>query len=125
MGFAIKSYGIQKSYNYIANQLCNQYESNYGEAFLFSNECVSYEIEYHIDAYMCATDHGGYNRNITTYFFSFDSLKLHCRMVDISTDDVYDYKQSTMFGYMNGIRKEYQYTDKDPFYYARIVQRIT
>ena len=121
---AIKAYGIQQSYDYISNQLCNQYSSKYGESFLFSNDCVSYEIEYHVDAYMCVTDHDGYNRNITTYVYSNDSLKLHCCSIDISTNDVLDVKQSTIFGYMNGIREEYQYTSKDPFYFARIVKRI-
>jgi RHS repeat-associated protein len=121
---AIKAYGIQQSYDYISNQLCNQYSSKYVESFLFSNDCVSYEIEYHVDAYMCVTGHDGYNRNITTYAYSNDSLKLHCCSIDISTNDVFDVKQSTIFGYMNGIRVEYQYTSKDPFYSARIVQRI-
>ena len=35
--------------------------------------------------------------------------------LNINTDDVNDWKQRTMFDYYAGIRKCYQFTEKDPY----------
>ena len=111
----IQEIGTQEAYDYMSNYLCSKYYELYGEEFLFSNECVSYEIEYHIDAYMCMQEYSGYSRNITTYVFSKTYLIAHCKTVDIYVTDVDNRKQSTMFGYKNGIRECYKETDKNPF----------
>lgn len=116
---AIKAVGVRKAYDHIAAWLCGRYAERFGEEFLFSEACVCYEIEYHTDAYMCATGHRGYHRNVTSFLFSRESLKRHCRQIDISTDDVHDWKQRTQFGYKKGIRAKYRNTDKDPFYQAQ------
>ena len=64
---------------------------------------------------MCMQGYKGYSRNITTYFISKDQLILHCKEVDISTEDVYNTKQRIMFGYKKGIRERYKGTEEDPY----------
>ena len=111
----IISIGVQESYDYMSDYLRQKYNDTYGKEFLFSNKCVSYEIEYHVDAYMCMKGYNGYHRNITTYLYSKDSLIEHCKSVDISTKDVKNFKQRIMFGYYSGIRDCYKYTADDPY----------
>ena len=118
----IKEIGVQQAYDYMSDYLCQKYEATYEKEFLFSNECVSYEIEYHVDAYMCMKGYSGYSRNITTFIFRKESLVGHCKVINISTNDTDDFKQAVMFGYMNGIRSQYRGTDKDP--YAAFRSRI-
>ena len=112
---SIKKLGIQEAYDYMSDYLCQKYNDAYGEEFLFSNKCVSYEIEYHVDAYMCMMGYKGYWRNVTTLWFSDDELIAHCKSVDISTNDTGDRLQKTVFGYKKGIRDCYKYTDRDPY----------
>lgn len=111
----IKEIGVQDAYDYMSTYLCNKYKDTYGEEFLFSNDCVSYEIEYHVDAYMCIKNYPGYSRHVSTYVFSKDELDVRCKQVDISTKDVFNLKQMVMFDYKSGIRSCYWYTEKDPY----------
>ena len=111
----IKSLGVHKAYRIMADRLCEIYSERYGEEFLFSNECVAYELEYHVDAYMTMQGYSGYTRNITTMLFGREELIEHCKEVDISVRDVDNKKQRLMFGYRRGIRDCYKGTDKDPF----------
>ena len=116
----MKEIGIQQAYDYMSSYLCQEYLDIYGEEFLFSNACVSYEIEYHVDAYMCMKGFSGYSRNVTTLIFNKDYLIDHCKVVNISTRDVTNVKQALMFDYRNGIRSKYVGTDKDPYYITTI-----
>ena len=111
----IKSIGIHRAYRLMADRLCELYLDRYGEEFLFSNDCVAYEIEYHTDAYMTMMGYTGYVRNVTTFLFSRESLIEHCRVIDISVKDVDNFRQRTMFGYRRGIRDCYRGTERDPF----------
>lgn len=43
-------------------------------------------------------------------------MKKHCDKIDISENDVWDYRQVITFGYLNGIRKQYKFTNHDPYY---------
>ena len=86
--------------------------------FLFSKK--AYEIEYHVDAYMCMKGYSGYSRNITTYLFKKQYLLDHCNVINISTNDTDNFKQAVMFGYKNGIRSQYIGTSKDPYTVFRI-----
>ena len=74
------------------------FQQKYLRAFLFSPECISREIQYHIAAYMT-----GIKRD-------------RSNPIDISEKDVYK-KQiyNFIFGYNSGIRKCYYYTYADPF----------
>ena len=116
----IKQLGVNKAYAYMSEYLCDQYYETYGEEFLFSESCVAYEIEYHIDAYMCVKGYDGYVRNMTTYFMSKQYIIDHCKTIDISTNDARNPKQGLMFNYYYGIRRCYVNTKKDPFSYMVI-----
>ena len=111
----IKALGVRNAYRLMADRLCELYNERYGEEFLFSNECVAYEIEYHVDAFMTMQGYSGYIRNVTTMLFSRESLIEHCKEVDISVKDVDNFRQRTMFGYRRGIRACYKGTERDPF----------
>ena len=113
---AIKEAGIKAAYRHMAARLCGLYAVRFGEEYLYSDACVAYEIEYHTDAYMCALGRRGYRRNLTSFLFSRASLKRHCRVIDISVDDVYDWRQRAQFRYRRGVRERYRRTEKDPFF---------
>ena len=115
----IKAIGVKRAYKLMAAYLCDKYKAVYGREFLFSERCVAYEIEYHVDAYMWAQRFRGYYRNITTWLFKRKDLILHCKEVDISTEDVDNLKQRLMFGYKKGIRECYKNTPDDPFRRSR------
>ena len=113
--FFLKKGGIKAGYKALAKHICERYKEKYGKEFLFSDKCVAYEIEYHVDAYMCAMGYSGYIRNITSFLFTKDQLKSHCEVVDIYTYDWNNFRQKTMFRYRAGIRKCYRGTDADPY----------
>ena len=108
--------GVRRAYGLMGTYLCEEYRGMYGREFLLGDRCVAYEIEYHVDAYMWAQGYPGYRRNITTFAFSREELVKHCRVVNISTDDVENLRQRTMFRYKKGIRDCYKGTADDPFY---------
>lgn len=111
----LKQLGIHHGYDYMAEVVCNLYKNKYGKEFLFSNKCVSYEIEYHTDGYMYVMGYKGYIRNVTSYLFSKEELIEHCRVIDISTRDINNFRQRTMFNYKGGIRECYKNTAENPF----------
>ena len=110
-----RAIGLRQTYDAMADYVCRCFERKYGKPFLFSNDCVAYEIEYHTDAYMTMMGYTGYVRNVTTFLFSRESLIEHCRVIDISVKDVDNFRQRTMFGYRRGIRDCYRGTERDPF----------
>ena len=110
----IKALGVQAAYDYMSEYLCQKYWDKYGLEFLFTEECVSYEIEYHVDAYMCMMGYSGYKRNFTTWFFTKSELVDRCGTVNISTKDIDSFLQSTMFGYKKGIRRRTDFSVPDP-----------
>ena len=67
------------------------------------------------DAFMTAKGYKRYSPNVTTLLFSKEELESHCKVVDISPEDVNNWKQRTMFRYRKGIRDCYRGTEKDPF----------
>lgn len=112
---AIKALGVHPAYRQMAAHLCEMYEARYGMPFLFSEDCVAYELEYHIDAFMTMQGYKGYTRNVTTLLFDRESLIRHCCAVDINVKDVADLKQRLMFGYREGVRACLRGTERDPF----------
>ena len=111
----LKQLGLHYAYARMAAYLCHTYLKRFGEPFLFSEDCVAWEIQYHVDAYMAARGYRHYSRNATTLLYSKAALISHCREVDISVDDMNDWKQRTMFRYRSGIRDCYKNTPRDPF----------
>ena len=111
---AIRAEGRRRAYRSIAECLCRLYRERYGREFLFTEKCVAFEIRFHADAYFSVTV-GGYPRHIATLPFSKAALISHCKVIDISVDDVKNLKQRLMFGYRYGVRKHLRGTERDPF----------
>ena len=102
------------SWIFLARELCREYRRLQGKDFLFSEQCVAWELKYHITAYLWAL---GYRwpRHLSTWMLPKKSLIRHCRVVDISTSDARDLRQRLIFGYKKSVRKQYKGTRSDPF----------
>ncbi len=111
----LKQTGIRSGYDFMAEWLCRAYYEKYGEEFLFHEKCVSYEIEYHIDAYMTLKGHKGYIPHVSVHLMPKGYLERNCEEINISVNDVGNVKQETMFHYRKGIREIYRNTEKDPY----------
>ena len=111
---AIRAAGRKEAYRRMAEWLCRAYQERFGREYLFTEKCVAFEIQFHADAYFSVTV-GGYPRHVGTLPFSGEALISHCRVIDISTEDVKSLKQRLMFGYRRGIRKCWRGTPRDPF----------
>lgn len=116
--------------------------------FLFSEECVKYEIKEHIVGLMSSlgyyqygltplymTGQGGIDlientmTKITNIFrtekkeavikLPHGYVKDHCEIIDISEGDVYDKYQAYFFKYREGIHPRYKNTIADPYWDAQ------
>ncbi len=117
--------GTRQSYRLMAERLCEEYRERYGREFLFSVPCVAYEIRFHANAFLWAKGYPGYLRNVSTWLFSRAKLILHCKEVDISTDDVQSLRQRLMFRYRRGVRTCYRGGDADPFDRRGLLHRLS
>ena len=97
-----------------ASWLCSSFRNRFGTAFLFSDSCVSYELRYHLYAYLW-TQGLKRLRPLSTALFSRERLVRSCHSVEIDTNDAYVWKQRIVFRYFFGVRKEYVRTDRDPY----------
>ncbi len=125
----LKKTGLHAGYRLMADGLSEVYRERYGRPYLFTENCMAYEIEYHADAFFWARGYRGYRRNITSFLFSREKLISHCRVIDISTDDTASRRQRLMFRYRRGVRPEYRNTPMDPFdrspWPVRLLRRLT
>lgn len=121
---ALKRAGLHRGYRHMAQWLDQAYRTRFGRPYVFTENCVAYEIEYHADAYFWAAGYRGYRRNVTSLLFSKEDLISHCRVIDISTDDVAVRRQRLMFRYRRGVRREYRNTPLDPFDRSALPARI-
>ena len=110
-----KTIGIHPCYKRMSRWLAEKYAQIYSKPYLFTEECMAYEIEYHFDAFMWSMGLKGYTRNVTTLIFSKAQLISHCRIINISTTDAHDIRQKTMFAYRKGVRQCYRGTSEDPY----------
>lgn len=101
--------------------------------FLFSDECMEYEIAEHVKGFLSARDTKEFGgtpllmfgnaiwEKITdsehTFFEkTLDEYTLdHCNTIDLAEYDIYNWKQAVGFDYFNNIRDCYFHTDADPF----------
>ena len=120
----LKRAGLHRGYRMIADSLSETYLATYGRPYLFTEKCMAYEIEYHADAYFWACGYRGYRRHATSMLFDRESLISHCRIIDISTDDVASRRQRLMFRYRKGVRREYRNTEADPFDRSPLAKRL-
>ncbi len=106
----------------VTGALSDAYAARYHEAFLFSVRCMTFELKYHLNAYLCIK---GFRhvRHVTTLLFPKRTVERTCRSVEIDRADVYRTSQRLAFRYFFGIRKEYRRTARDP-YAKRIGKRF-
>lgn len=111
---ASRAIGSKRLCRGVADLLCGAYEAQYGEPFLFSERCMTFELKYHLNAYLCIR---GFRRvrHVTTLLFPKRTVERTCRSVEIDRNDVYRTSQRLAFRYFFGIRKEYRRTARDPY----------
>ena len=99
---------------YLAEALSAAYERRFGEPFLFSVPCMTFELRYHLNAYLSVK---GFKRvrHVTTLLFKKALIERKCRSIEIDTGDVYRPMQRIAFRYFFGIRREYRRTARDPY----------
>ena len=111
----LRAVGVKEACRRMAELACAGYEQYSGKPFLFSEDCVAYEIKYHLDAFMLTQGFGGYHRNLAAALLPRPLITSRCREIDISANDARDLKQRFIFHYKRGIRACYQNTPADPY----------
>lgn len=106
--------GSKRLCAYCADALEKAYRKRFGEAFLFSERCVAFELLYHLNAYLCVK---GYRRTrpVSTLLFQKASVERRCRTAEIDKNDVYRLSQRIAFRYFSGVRSLYRRTARDPY----------
>ena len=112
---AVRALGAKRAYALMSETLCARYAERFGREFLFSQDCVAFEIAYHAEAYFRTQGFSGHARHLTTLLFDRAALARHCEVIDVSVDDVSSFRQRLMFGYARGVRPCYRNTERDPF----------
>ena len=112
---AIRALGVRDACKLMADLVCAGYEKHYAKPFLFTEDCVAYEIKYHLDAFMLTQGYRGYHRNLAAAILPRPLITSRCREIDISANDARDLKQRFIFHYKKGIRGCYRNTSADPF----------
>ena len=111
----IRTVGVREACRHMAEHACAGYEQRSGKPFLFSEDCVAYEIKYHLDAFMVTQGFKGYHRNMAAMVLPRALIHSRCKEIDISANDARDLKQRFIFHYKKGIRASYQNTPADPY----------
>lgn len=111
----LKRMGPDRAYDEMAQYLCHVYRERFGKPFLLSETCIAQEIKYHADAYLAVQGYRKNSRPLSTLLFTREAIRLHCGEVNISLEDLRDWKQRLMFRYRSGIRDCYRNTEMDPF----------
>ncbi|MBR2832156.1 MAG: hypothetical protein IKE57_04425 [Oscillospiraceae bacterium] len=107
--------GAKELCRIMSGHLCARFRERSGREFLFSDECVAYELEYHLRGYLWARGYGGWGRHITTWLLPRSLVLARCKEIDISSDDIASLPQLIVFRYRKGIRESYKNTPDDPF----------
>ena len=102
----IRTLGRKRAYRALAEGICARYAAERGEPFPFTEDCVAYELGYHINAYLRTQGFRGYPRHVTPLLFSRDALIRHCRTVEIDKADLNNLRQRLMFRYKKGLREK-------------------
>jgi len=99
---------------YLADALSAAYERRFGEPFLFSVPCMTFELRYHLNAYLSVK---GFKRvrHVTTLLFKKALIERKCRSIEIDKNDVYRLSQRIAFHYFFGITRVFLRTARDPY----------
>lgn len=106
--------GSRRLCAFVAATLKSAYRKRFSETFLFSERCMTFELLYHLDAYLCVK---GYRktRHATTLLLKPDLIERKCASIEIDTNDVYRLTQRLMFRYYFGIDRVFRRTARDPY----------
>ena len=109
-----RALGSKRLCAYVAETLRAMYRKRFSETFLFSVPCMTFELRYHLNAYLCVK---GYRRtrHVTTLLFNKDMIERKCFSIEIDRNDVYRLTQRVMFRYFFGIDRMYRRTARDPY----------
>ncbi len=109
-----RSVGTTRLCAFVAEALSARYEAAYQKPFLFSVPCMTFELRYHLNAYLCVK---GFRhvRHVSTLLIGKDVIERKCRSIEIDAADVYRIGQRLAFRYFFGIRKPYRRTEHDPY----------
>lgn len=109
-----RAIGSKRLCAFLAETLKKAYRKRFSEAFLFSERCMTFELRYHLNAYLCVK---GYrkSRHVTTLLFSPSLIERKCRSIEIDSTDVYRLTQRIAFRYFFGIDRVYRRTARDPY----------
>ena len=107
-------------FDFLAELCESKFKKKYKRDIIFTNSCMSNEIEKHVLGYLYSLGYKNVSKPLIFTAYSKQSLCNHCKTIEISEADVYDWKQSNGFGYFGGIRDQYKCTQNDPFYYSSL-----
>ena len=95
-----RALGSKRLCAFAAATLSEQYRKQFGEPFLFSAPCMTFELRYHLNAYLSVK---GYRhvRHVTTLLFRPALIERKCRSIEIDTGDVYRLTQRIAFRYFS------------------------
>lgn len=109
-----RALGSRRLCAFVAETLRSMYRERFSETFLFSVPCMTFELMYHLNAYLCVKGLKR-TRHVTTLLFSKALIERKCFSIEIDTGDVYRLTQRMMFRYFFGIDRMYRRTARDPY----------
>ena len=110
----LRALGSKRLCAFCAEALSAAYRDRFGEAFLFSARCMTFELRYHLNAYLCVKGLRR-TRHVSTLLFRKPTIERKCRSIEIDTGGVYRLSQRLAFRYFFGIRRVYRRTARDPY----------
>ena len=106
--------GSRRLCAFVAETLRSMYRKRFSETFLFSVRCMTFELMYHLNAYLCVKGLRR-TRHVTTLLFSKARIERKCFSIEIDTGDVYRLSQRIAFRYFFGIDRVFRRTARDPY----------
>ncbi|MBR0507915.1 MAG: hypothetical protein IJJ86_04830 [Clostridia bacterium] len=109
-----RAIGTKRLCAWVSSALSDAYEARYHKPFLFSERCMTFELKYHLNAYLCVK---GLRRvrHVSTLLIPKRLLDRGCRSVELDVTDVYRLSQRFAFRYFFGVRRALKRTDRDPY----------
>jgi len=109
-----RAIGTKRLCAWAAETLSDAYQKRVQKPFLFSPHCMTFELKYHLNAYLCVK---GLRRvrHVSTLLIPKRLLDRGCRTVELDVTDVYRLSQRLAFRYYFGIRRECRRTPRDPY----------
>ena len=109
-----RALGSRRLCAFVAQTLRSMYRKRFSETFLFSVRCMTFELMYHLNAYLCVKGLRR-TRHVTTLLFSKARIERKCFSIEIDTGDVYRLSQRIAFRYFFGIDRVFRRTARDPY----------